>query len=123
MQNLLTPGDELGFRVDFKQPYVFGGADTKKTALAISAFNVRKVSGVFIPGAKALPLGLSEFVVLPVCCGILGSSDWVHARRAVRCVSVPHRAVIALPWHDACRDAGMLVLILRRCLLSLNPAS
>jgi hypothetical protein len=62
VQNLLTPGDELGFRVDFKQPYVFGGADTKKTALAISAFNVRKVSGVFIPGAKALALGFPSLL-------------------------------------------------------------
>jgi hypothetical protein len=54
VQNLLMPGDELGFRVDFKQPYVFGGADTKKTALSLSAFNVRKISGVFIPGAEVL---------------------------------------------------------------------
>lgn len=55
-QNLLAPGDELGFRVDFKHPYVFGSADTKKTALALSAFNVRKISGVFIPGAPVQDL-------------------------------------------------------------------
>jgi hypothetical protein len=54
VQNLLMPGEDLGFRVDYKQPYVFGSADTKKTALSLSAFNVRKVSGVFIPGTKLL---------------------------------------------------------------------
>ncbi len=51
-QNLLSPGDELGFRVDYKQPYVYGSSDSKKTALALSAFNVRKISGVFIPGEQ-----------------------------------------------------------------------
>ncbi len=73
VQNLLTPGDELGFRVDLKQPYVFGGADTKKTALAISAFNVRKVSGVFIPGAKASALG---FLSSSYSSAVVAS--WVH---------------------------------------------
>lgn len=56
-QNLLSPGDELGFRVDFKHPYVFGSADAKKTALSLSAFNVRKISGVFIPGGHLIVCG------------------------------------------------------------------
>jgi hypothetical protein len=56
-QNLLMPGDDLAFRVDYKQPYVFGGGDTKKTAFSLSAFNVRKISGVFIPGARCHCIG------------------------------------------------------------------
>ncbi len=59
-QNLLAPGDELGFRVDVKQPFIFGGGDPKRTTAALSAFNVRKLSGVFIPGGRvSLPTSVS----------------------------------------------------------------
>ena len=54
--NLVAPGDDLGFRVDYKQPYVFGSIDPKRTAVLATAFNARKISGVFIAGASLPPL-------------------------------------------------------------------
>ena len=50
-QNFLQPADDLGFRVDYKHPYLWGASDPNKTALNATAFNSRKLSGVFTPGA------------------------------------------------------------------------
>ena len=52
-QNFLQPADDLGFRVDYKHPYLWGAADPNKTALNATAFNSRKLSGVFTPGTLA----------------------------------------------------------------------
>ena len=52
--NLLAPSpEELGFRVDFKHPFVLGRDDPNRTALAFAAFNSRKLSPVFaaVPGS------------------------------------------------------------------------
>lgn len=50
-QNFLQPADDLGFRVDYKHPYLWGSSDRNKTAVHATAFNSRKLSGVFTPGA------------------------------------------------------------------------
>lgn len=50
-QNFLQPADDLGFRVDYKHPYLWGASDRNKTALNATVFNSRKLSGVFTPGA------------------------------------------------------------------------
>jgi len=55
-QNFLLPREDLGFRVEYKQPYLWGRGDPHRAALVVSAFNSRKLSGVFTPGA-------------PACCG------------------------------------------------------
>ena len=47
-QNFLQPVDDLGFKVDLRRPYVFGTEDPKKTSLAATAFNARKLSSVFL---------------------------------------------------------------------------
>lgn len=49
-QNFLYPGQDMGYKADYKYPYVFGRDDTKKTAFTVSAFNARRLSGVFTPG-------------------------------------------------------------------------
>jgi len=60
-QNFLLPREDLGFRVEYKQPYLWGRGDPHRAALVVSAFNSRKLSGVFTPGA-------------PACCG--AASEW-----------------------------------------------
>ena len=62
-QNFLQPADDLGFRVDYKHPYLWGAADPNKTALNATAFNSRKLSGVFTPGAPAI-LSLSRMFLI-----------------------------------------------------------
>ena len=59
-QNFLQPADDLGFRVDYKHSYLWGAADPNKTALNATAFNSRKLSGVFTPGALAALFSLSR---------------------------------------------------------------
>lgn len=49
-QNFLQPAEDLGFRLEYKQPYLWGPNDPHRAALAVSAFNSRKLSGVFTPG-------------------------------------------------------------------------
>lgn len=49
--NLIAPGDELGYRVEWKHPYFHGSSDPKRTCLSATAFNARKLSGVFISGS------------------------------------------------------------------------
>lgn len=49
-QNFLAPGEDLGYKVEYRHPYFFSGRDPKRTALAVSIFNARKISGVFTPG-------------------------------------------------------------------------
>lgn len=49
-QNFLAPADDMGYKVEYKHPYFFGSKDPKRTALAVSIFNARKLSGVFTPG-------------------------------------------------------------------------
>ena len=51
-QNFLLPREDLGFRVEYKQPYLWGPGDPHRAALVFSAFNSRKLSGVFTPGAS-----------------------------------------------------------------------
>lgn len=54
-QNFLQPAEDLGFRLEYKQPYLWGPNDPRRSALAVSAFNSRKLSGVFTPGQSPLP--------------------------------------------------------------------
>ncbi|BDA41547.1 Protein TOC75, chloroplastic [Coccomyxa sp. Obi] len=49
-QNFLAPADDLGYKVEYRHPYFFSSKDPKRTALAVSIFNARKLSGVFTPG-------------------------------------------------------------------------
>ncbi len=49
--NFLQPGEDLGFRLEYKRPYIYGDRDRKKTAMTVSAFNVRKQSAVYKSGA------------------------------------------------------------------------
>jgi hypothetical protein len=49
-QNFLSPADDLGFRVDYKHPYIWGSGDVHRASLNVSAFNSRKLSGVFPSG-------------------------------------------------------------------------
>ena len=48
--NFLAPGEDLGYKVEYRHPYFFSPRDPKRTALAVSIFNARKLSGVFTPG-------------------------------------------------------------------------
>lgn len=48
--NFLQPGEDLGFRLEYKRPYIYGDRDRKKTAMTVSAFNVRKQSAVYKSG-------------------------------------------------------------------------
>lgn len=52
-QNFLAPADDLGYKVEYRHPYFWSGNDPRRTALALSIFNARKLSGVFTPGARA----------------------------------------------------------------------
>ena len=49
-QNFLAPADDLGYKLEYRHPYFWSGADPRRTALALSVFNARKLSGVFTPG-------------------------------------------------------------------------
>lgn len=42
--NILDPRD-IGYKIEWKKPYVWGERDPHRTALAITAFNARRVSG------------------------------------------------------------------------------
>lgn len=53
-QNFLAPADDLGYKVEYRHPYFFSARDPKRTALAVSIFNARKISGVFTPGELLL---------------------------------------------------------------------
>ena len=48
--NFLAPQDDLGFKVEYVRPYLWGDKDPKRTALNVSAFNSRKLSPVFTGG-------------------------------------------------------------------------
>ena len=48
--NFLAPGEDLGYKVEYRHPYFLSPRDPKRTALALSIFNARKLSGVFTPG-------------------------------------------------------------------------
>lgn len=48
--NFLAPQDDLGFKVEYGRPYVWGEADPAKTSLKVAAFNSRKLSPVFTGG-------------------------------------------------------------------------
>lgn len=48
--NFLAPGEDLGYKVEYRHPYFLSPRDPKRTALAVSIFNARKLSGVFTPG-------------------------------------------------------------------------
>ena len=54
-QNFLAPGEDLGYKVEYRHPYFFSARDPKRTALALSIFNARKISGVFTPGEDLGP--------------------------------------------------------------------
>ena len=47
--NFLAPGEDLGYKVEYRHPYFFSARDAKRTALALSIFNARKLSGVLHP--------------------------------------------------------------------------
>eukprot|EP00803_Ostreobium_quekettii_P009719 evm.model.scf_343.9 EVM.evm.TU.scf_343.9 scf_343:69595-74279(+) len=47
--NIVDPQD-LGYRLEYKRPYIYGEADPKRTGLSINAFNSRRLSGVFTAG-------------------------------------------------------------------------
>ena len=59
-QNFLLPREDLGFRVEYKQPYLWGRGDPHRAALVVSAFNSRKLSGVFTPGMFACATAAAE---------------------------------------------------------------
>lgn len=42
--NILDPQD-LGYRLEYKRPYIYGEPDPNRTALAATAFNARRLSG------------------------------------------------------------------------------
>ncbi|GBG61930.1 hypothetical protein CBR_g26093 [Chara braunii] len=48
--NLFNPQDDLGFKVEYLHPYVYGDDDPARTTLRISGFNSRKLSAVFTGG-------------------------------------------------------------------------
>lgn len=54
-QNFLFPSDDLSFRVEYKAPYVWGSNDPNKAALTVSAFNARKISGVYSSPSEEVP--------------------------------------------------------------------
>lgn len=47
--NILDPRD-IGYKIEWKKPYVWGERDPNRTTLAVTAFNARRVSGVFTAG-------------------------------------------------------------------------
>lgn len=47
--NLFDPRD-IGYKVEWRKPYVFGTGDPNRTSLGVIIFNTRRVSGVFTPG-------------------------------------------------------------------------
>lgn len=55
-ENFLEPNDDIGFKVDYRQPYVRGTHDKLKTALEGTAFNNRKTSGVFHASGDDVPV-------------------------------------------------------------------
>jgi len=90
--NLIAPGDELGFRVDWKLPYFRHKKDPKKSTLSASAFNARKISGVFIagPGGEEVP---SVFIDRT---GAKASWSEYHGRKSKAVYSVVVEQVAAL---------------------------
>lgn len=46
--NILDPQD-LGYRLEYRRPYVYGESDPQRTALAMTAFNARRISGTARP--------------------------------------------------------------------------
>ena len=42
--NIVDPQD-LGYRLEYRRPYIYGEADPKRTALTVNAFNSRRQSG------------------------------------------------------------------------------
>jgi hypothetical protein len=42
--------DDLGFKLEYVRPYLWGDHDPKRTSLNVSAFNARKLSPVFTGG-------------------------------------------------------------------------
>ena len=62
--NFLAPGEDLGYKVEYRHPYFFSTRDPKRTALALSIFNARKLSGVFTPGEALCPLVLNTTCLL-----------------------------------------------------------
>lgn len=67
-QNFLQPAEDLGFRLDYKMPNLYGIQDPRRSALVVSAFNARKLSGVFIPGGS---LRRAERQALHILCSHL----------------------------------------------------
>lgn len=51
--NFLNPSNDVGYRVDYRHPYIWDDADPKRTALCMTAFNTRRLSSVFT--GRALP--------------------------------------------------------------------
>ncbi|GMH32188.1 hypothetical protein BSKO_00022 [Bryopsis sp. KO-2023] len=47
--NILDPRD-IGYKIEWRKPYVWGERDLNRTALSVTAFNARRVSGVFTGG-------------------------------------------------------------------------
>jgi len=48
--NFLAPADDLGVKVEYTRPYVYGEKDPQKTAMKVTAFNSRKLSPTFCGG-------------------------------------------------------------------------
>eukprot|EP00899_Mesostigma_viride_P010666 jgi/Mesvir1/19600/Mv09897-RA.3 len=48
--NFFAPQDDLGYKVEYCRPYLWGDKDPKRTSLRVSAFNSRKLSAVFAGG-------------------------------------------------------------------------
>lgn len=93
--NLINPGDDLGYRVEWKQPYLYGSGDSKRTALSATAFNARKLSGVFIAGVHQQPLQIESHRIcsLPALCV---------------CVCVFFRVCVCFWLASACAPAALL---------------
>ena len=48
--NFFAPQEDIGFKLEYVRPYVWGSADPKRAAFKAAAFNARKLSPVFTGG-------------------------------------------------------------------------
>lgn len=109
--NLIAPGDDLGYRVEWKQPYVYGSADSKRTALSATAFNARKVSGVFIagmhPAMTAVLVYHSHVCYLLVLCVFLSASTLCGKPSILGCSCIGFEGRVICHFLDEPLDRGI----------------
>jgi len=61
-QNFLRPQEDLGFKVEYKVPFLRGSADPNRTNLGVTAFNARKMCPAFTtgPGMDPQEMGVQQ---------------------------------------------------------------